>query len=68
MGAQSRNSSPNKRVIVKVHRNLNSPKFAQSTYSANVERNMTVNSQVISVRATDSDGKVRRQLLMILTT
>ena len=46
-------------MIVRVARNLNAPKFQGSKFSASLKRSAAVKSQVISVRATDADKKVR---------
>ena len=41
---------------VYVQRNLNPPRFSQNTYRVNITENNPVNSEVLSVRATDADG------------
>ena len=41
---------------VYVQRNLNPPRFSQSSYRVNITENDAVNSEVVSVRATDADG------------
>ncbi len=52
-------SNQNARVTVNVARNLNSPKFEATPYTATIDRNAATGTLVKQVRARDTDENVR---------